>query len=74
MGQVFGLHLTGDGSVLAVGADVIGSSHLEGSLIANSLSLGRNDKLELVYEPDQGYTAAVPRPVSYALMLAGPGA
>jgi choice-of-anchor A domain-containing protein len=63
-----------NGSVLAIGADVIGSGHLEGSLIANSLSAGPNGKLELGYEPFQGITTAVPEPVSYALMLAGLGA
>ena len=40
--------------MLAVGADVFGSGQLEGSLIANSLSLGPIGKLELTYEPDQG--------------------
>ncbi|MBT9492949.1 MAG: choice-of-anchor A family protein [Paucibacter sp.] len=63
-----------NGSVLAVGADVIGSGHLEGTLIANSLSTGPNGKLELGYEPFSPITTAVPEPVSYALMLAGLGA
>lgn len=60
-----------NGSVLALSADVIGSGHLEGTLIANSLSAGPNGKLELGYEPYQGFTTAVPEPVTYALMLAG---
>lgn len=63
-----------NGSVLAVNADVIGSGHLEGTLIANSLSTGPNGKLELGYEPFQPITTQVPEPVSYALMLAGLGA
>lgn len=62
-----------NGSVLAVGADVIGSGHLEGTLIANSLSAGPNGKLELGYEPFSPITTAVPEPTSYALMLAGLG-
>jgi choice-of-anchor A domain-containing protein len=60
-----------NGAVLAVGADVIGSGHLEGTLIANSLSAGPNGKVELGYETFQGFTTAVPEPVTYALMLAG---
>lgn len=60
-----------NGSVLALGADVIGSGHLEGTLIANSLSAGPNGKLELGYETFQGFTTAVPEPVTYALMLTG---
>ncbi|MCV2354429.1 choice-of-anchor A family protein [Paucibacter sp. B2R-40] len=70
-----------NGSVLAVAANVIGSGHLEGTLIANSLRAGAPDannpngaKLELGYEPFKGITSAVPEPVSYALMLAGLGA
>ncbi|MDC6166225.1 choice-of-anchor A family protein [Paucibacter sp. XJ19-41] len=59
-----------NGSVLAVNADVIGSGHLEGTLIANSLSAGPNGKLELGYEPFIP-TSPVPEPESYALMLAG---
>ena len=79
MAKIFGLHLeqSGDGSGLAVGADLIDFGLLKGSLIDNSLSLSPNGKLELAYEPDQGsppFTIAVPEPVSYALMLAGLGA
>jgi len=66
-----------NGSVLAVNADVVGSGHLEGTLIANSLSKGANGKLELGYETFRPYsppltsTSPVPEPESYALMLAG---
>lgn len=60
-----------NGSVLAVGAAVTGSGHLEGTLIADSLSPSANgSKLELGYEPFVP-TTAVPEPRSYALMLAG---
>ncbi|MEJ6007782.1 choice-of-anchor A family protein [Paucibacter sp. AS339] len=62
-----------NGSVLAIKADVIGSGHLEGTLIANSLSAGPNGTLELGYEPFKGITTQVPEPMSYALMLAGLG-
>jgi len=62
-----------NGSVLAVKADVIGSGHLEGTLIANSLSAGPNGRLELGYEPFVP-TTPVPEPASVALMLAGLGA
>lgn len=62
-----------NGSILATKADVIGSGHLEGTLIANSLSAGPNGKLELGYEPFKGITTQVPEPMSYALMLAGLG-
>ncbi|MFY7867804.1 choice-of-anchor A family protein [Roseateles sp.] len=62
-----------NGSILATKADVIGSGHLEGTLIANSLSAGPNGKLELGYEPFKGITAAIPEPTTYALMLAGLG-
>lgn len=62
-----------NGSVLAVNADVLGSGHLEGTLIANSLSAGANGKLELGYETFRPYvpTSPVPEPETYALMLAG---
>nr|WP_316640582.1 collagen-binding domain-containing protein [uncultured Roseateles sp.] len=59
-----------NGSVLAVNANVIGSGHLEGTLIANSLSTGPNGKLELGYEPFVP-TTPVPEPETYALMMAG---
>ncbi|MBT9458872.1 MAG: choice-of-anchor A family protein [Burkholderiaceae bacterium] len=59
-----------NGSVLAVNANVIGSGHLEGTLIANSLSAGPNGKLELGYEPFVP-TTPVPEPETYALMMAG---
>jgi choice-of-anchor A domain-containing protein len=60
-----------NGSVLAVNADVIGSAHLEGTLIANSLSAGPNGKLELGYEPYKGSVTPVPEPETYALMGLG---
>jgi choice-of-anchor A domain-containing protein len=59
-----------DGTVLAVNANVSGSGHIEGNLIANSLSAGPNGKIELGYEPFRNVTA-VPEPETYALMLAG---
>ncbi|STR45418.1 collagen-binding domain-containing protein [Iodobacter fluviatilis] len=60
-----------NGSVLAVNADVVGSGHLEGTLIANSLSAGANGKLELGYEPYKGSALPVPEPETYALMGLG---
>jgi choice-of-anchor A domain-containing protein len=60
-----------NGSVLAVNADVVGSAHLEGTLIANSLSAGANGKLELGYEPYKGSVSPVPEPETYALMGLG---
>ncbi|MCV2357440.1 choice-of-anchor A family protein [Paucibacter sp. TC2R-5] len=63
-----------NGAVLAIGANVIGSGHLEGTLIANSLSKGPNGKVELGYEPFHGFTTPVPEPVTYVMMLAGLGA
>ncbi len=69
-----------NGAVLAVGANVFGSGHLEGTLVANSLSIvpagfdNQGGKLELGYEPFHGFTTAVPEPVTYLLMLAGLGA
>ncbi|MEJ2794909.1 collagen-binding domain-containing protein [Iodobacter sp. LRB] len=59
-----------NGSVLAVNADVIGSGHIEGTLIANSLS---NGNLELGYEPFQAMImpSPIPEPESFALMSIG---
>lgn len=62
-----------NGSVLALGAAVTGSGHLEGTLIADSLAPSLNgSKLELGYEPFVP-TSAVPEPQSAALLLAGIG-
>lgn len=60
-----------NGSVLAVGAAVTGSGHLEGTLIADSLGLSRNgSKLELGYETFRpfGPGGQVPEPSMLALM------
>ncbi|NHQ87854.1 choice-of-anchor A family protein [Iodobacter sp. HSC-16F04] len=59
-----------NGSVLAVNADVIGSGHIEGTLIANSLS---NGNLELGYEPFQAMImpSPIPEPECYALISFG---
>jgi choice-of-anchor A domain-containing protein len=57
-----------NGSVLAVNADVTGSGHLEGTLIASSLSQG---SLELGYEPFQAMITVVPEPASYAFIAMG---
>jgi len=40
-----------NGTILAPDANVTGSGHLEGNIIANSLSAGSNGKLEIGYEP-----------------------
>ncbi len=68
-----GLNSFVNGSVLAVNAAVTGSGHLEGTLIADSLSLGSfGNKLEIGYEPFLP-TTSVPEPSGYALLLAGLG-
>lgn len=68
-----------NGTVLAVNADVQGTGHLEGTLIANSVSTplvpGAGGtltprKFELGYEPFAPLTP-VPEPTTYALLLAG---
>jgi choice-of-anchor A domain-containing protein len=53
------------GSILANNADVTGFGHLEGSLIATSLST----RLEIGYQP--AIVTAVPEPETYAMMFAG---
>lgn len=68
------------GLVLALQARVMGSGHLEGSLIAQSLQRRSSDNgvLEIGYEPFVTYTAtgggtasAVPEPDSLVLLLSG---
>jgi len=58
-----------NGSILAVGATVQGTGHIEGTTIANNLSTDLG-KVELGYEPFQA-TAPVPEPQTYAMMIAG---
>jgi choice-of-anchor A domain-containing protein len=68
-----------NGLVLGVQATVMGSGHLEGSVIAHSLLRRSSDNgvLEIGYEPFVAYSAApatpVPEPGTVALMLAGLG-
>ncbi|STQ89688.1 choice-of-anchor A family protein [Iodobacter fluviatilis] len=59
-----------NGSVLAVNADVIGSGHIEGTLIANSLS---NGNLEIGYEPFKSITmpSLISKPEFCALISFG---
>jgi choice-of-anchor A domain-containing protein len=54
------------GTILATKANVIGTGHIEGSIIANSISA----QVEIGYEPFNN-VSAVPEPQTYALMLAG---
>lgn len=53
------------GSILANNSNITGFGHLEGNVIANSLSTG----LEIGYEP----ASPIPEPETYAMMLAGLG-
>lgn len=58
------------GSILANTADLTGTGHLEGSIVANSISTA----VEVGWEPFKGYVAApVPEPETYAMLLAGLG-
>jgi choice-of-anchor A domain-containing protein len=62
-----------NGSVLAVNANLTGSGHLEGTVIAHSMGPSANgSKLELGYEPFVP-TTPVPEPQTYAMLLAGLG-
>lgn len=54
------------GSVLANNSDITGFGHLEGNVVANSIST----RLEIGYEP----SPPVPEPETWAMMLAGLGA
>ncbi|MFG6447019.1 choice-of-anchor A family protein [Roseateles sp. BYS180W] len=60
-----------NGSILAVGAAVTGSGHIEGTLVADSLSRGQNGTLELGYEYFTPYVSPVPEPQTAALLAAG---
>ena len=63
-----------NGTVLAVGAAVEGSGHLEGNLIAQSVHAGSGGNLEIGYEPHTPYVGnvtPVPEPSTYALMAGG---
>ncbi len=53
------------GTILANFADITGGGHLDGSLIANSIS----SRVEIGYQPP--VVTAVPEPETYAMMLAG---
>jgi choice-of-anchor A domain-containing protein len=53
------------GNVLANNSDITGFGHLEGSVVANSIS----SRLEIGYEP----SPPVPEPETYAMMIAGLG-
>jgi choice-of-anchor A domain-containing protein len=55
------------GNILANQSDITGFGHLEGSVVANSIST----RLEIGYEPSP--TSPVPEPETYAMMLAGLG-
>ncbi|MFC0168309.1 choice-of-anchor A family protein [Pseudoduganella danionis] len=56
------------GSILANNADLTGTGHLEGSIVAKSIS----SAVEVGWEPFKGYVAQpVPEPETYAMMLAG---
>ncbi|WP_348697750.1 choice-of-anchor A family protein [Duganella fentianensis] len=58
------------GSILASNANLFGTGHLEGTVIANSIS----SAVEVGWEPFKGYVAApVPEPETYAMLLAGLG-
>lgn len=59
------------GSVLANSANLIGTGHLEGGIIAQSMT----GKVEIGYEPFSGRmpTSPVPEPESWAMLLAGLG-
>jgi len=59
------------GSVLANAANLIGTGHLEGNIIAQSMT----GKVEIGYEPFSGRlpTSPVPEPESWAMLLAGLG-
>ncbi|MCV2366681.1 choice-of-anchor A family protein [Roseateles oligotrophus] len=56
------------GTILATKANVIGTGHIEGSIIGNSISA----QVEIGHEPFRNISA-VPEPETYALMLAGLG-
>ena len=56
------------GSVLANDAVLSGTGHLEGSIVANSIT----SAVEIGYEPFKGYVATpVPEPETYAMLLGG---
>jgi choice-of-anchor A domain-containing protein len=55
------------GSILANGANITGTGHLEGNVVANSIST----RLEIGYEPLA--VTAVPEPETYGMLLAGIG-
>ena len=58
------------GSVLANSANLTGSGHLEGNIVAQSMS----GMVEIGYEPFHSYVPApVPEPETYAMLLAGLG-
>jgi len=58
------------GSILANDANLFGTGHLEGTIVANSIS----SAVEVGWEPYKGYVAApVPEPETYAMLLAGLG-
>ncbi|NVE00341.1 choice-of-anchor A family protein [Massilia sp. BJB1822] len=54
------------GTILANKADILGGGHLEGNVIANSLS----SALEIGYEPYRNISA-VPEPQTWALLMGG---
>ena len=54
------------GSILANNSNITGFGHLEGNVVANSIST----RLEIGYEPSP---PAVPEPETYAMMIAGLG-
>ncbi|MCV2360265.1 FxDxF family PEP-CTERM protein [Paucibacter sp. TC2R-5] len=56
------------GTILATKANVIGTGHIEGSIIANSISA----QVEIGHEPFRN-VSAVPEPETYAMLLAGLG-